>query len=38
MTSKEVAFAIALCLRMMFSENRHPPRIAFGASFFDIMR
>jgi hypothetical protein len=29
--------ALAHCLRMIFSENRHPPRIQRGAGIFRIM-
>jgi hypothetical protein len=29
--------ALASCLCMIFSENRYPPRIKCGASFFGIM-
>jgi hypothetical protein len=29
--------ALAFCLSMIFSENRIPPRIKSGASFFRIM-
>jgi hypothetical protein len=29
--------ALLLCLSMIFSENRFPPRIKSGAGFFGIM-
>jgi hypothetical protein len=29
--------ALAYCWSMIFSENRHPPRITSGAGFFGIM-
>jgi len=30
-------FALAAYLNMIFSQNRHPPRIASGANFFGIV-
>ena len=38
MTFPESHRALSFCLRMIFSENRDPPRIKCGAGFFRIMR
>jgi len=34
----ESSFRFSLLLRMIFSENRQPPRIKSGASFFGILQ
>jgi hypothetical protein len=38
LTALQVSGAMPCFLRMIFPENRYPPRIKSGAGFFGIMR